>query len=110
MVIDRAFSKKYPNSIVWKDVSWDFYRAMLREFDERPSRINYDRGTLEIMTLSLEHESYKTVIGLMMGLLALHLRLRVKNGGSTTLKRLANPRTSRLKALPKTPRPKHVVR
>jgi len=89
MVIDRAFSKKYPNSIVWKDVSWDFYRAMLREFDERPSRINYDRGTLEIMTLSLEHESYKTVIGLMMGLLALHLRLRVKNGGSTTLKRLA---------------------
>ena len=88
MVVDRAFSRKHPHSIVWKDVSWDFYRAMLREFDERPSRINYDRGTLEIMTLSLEHESYKTVIGLMMGLLALHLKMRVKHGGSTTLKRL----------------------
>jgi Uma2 family endonuclease len=88
MVVDRAFSKKHPHSIVWKDVSWDFYRAMLREFDEQPSRINYDRGTLEIMTLSLEHESYKTVIGLMMGLLALHLKMRVKHGGSTTLKRL----------------------
>ena len=88
MVVDRVFSKKHPHSIVWKDVSWDFYRAMLREFDERPSRINYDRGTLEIMTLSLEHESYKTVIGLMMGLLALHLKMRVKHGGSTTLKRL----------------------
>src|SRR5689334_18329519 len=61
MVIDRAFSKKHPHSIVWKDVSWGFYRAMLREFDERPSRINYDRGTLEIMTLCLEQESYKTV-------------------------------------------------
>ena len=88
MLIDRVYTKKYPHSIVWKDVSWDFYRAMLREFDERPSRINYDRGTLEIMTLSLEHESYKSVIGLMMGLLALHLNMRVKHGGSTTLKRL----------------------
>ena len=88
MVIDRAFSKKYPHSIVWRDVSWDFYQAMLREFDEQPSRINYDRGTLEVMTLSLEHESYKTVIGLMMGLLALHMKMRVKHGGSTTLKRL----------------------
>ena len=88
MVIDRAFSKKHPHSIVWKDVSWNFYRAMLREFDEQPSRINYDRGTLEIMTLSLEHESLKAVIGLMMGLLAIHLKVRVKHGGSTTLKRL----------------------
>ena len=88
MVIDRVFSKKYPHSIVWKDVSWNFYRAMLREFDERPSRINYDRGTLEIMTLCLEHEGYKSVIGGMMTLLAVTLRLRIKHGGSSTLKRL----------------------
>jgi Uma2 family endonuclease len=89
MVIDRVFSKKYPNSIVWRDVSWNFYRAMLREFDERPSRINYDRGTLEIMTLSLERESLKSMLGLMIGQLALQLRMRVKHGGSTTLKRLS---------------------
>lgn len=88
MVIDRVFSKKYPHSIVWKDVSWNFYRAMLHEFDERPSRINYDRGTLEITTLPLEHECYKSVIGMMIGLLALQLRMRVKHGGSSTLKRI----------------------
>ena len=88
MVIDRAFSKRYPNSIVWRDVSWTFYRAMLREFDERPSRINYDRGTLEVMTLSLEHERYKTMLGLMLGLVALTFRMRVAHGGSSTLKRL----------------------
>src|SRR5687768_10023750 len=88
MVIDRIFSRKYPHSIVFEDASWRFYEAMLREYDEQPSRINYDRGTLEIMTLSLEHESYKAVIGMMIGLLALALRLRVKHGGSTTLKRL----------------------
>lgn len=88
MVVDRVFSKKYPNSVVFKDASWRFYKSMLREFDEQPSRINYDRGTLEIMTLSLEHESYKSVLGAMIALLAVTLQLRVKHGGSTTLKRL----------------------
>lgn len=89
MVIDRVYSKKYPYSIVWKDVSWKFYQAMLREFDERPSRVNYDRGTLEAMTLSIEHERYKTILGLMLGLVALTFRIRMANGGSSTLKRLS---------------------
>ena len=89
MVIDRVFSRKHPHSIVWTDASWRFYRAMLREYDERPSRVNYDRGTLEVMTLSVEHESYRSVIGMMIGLLALALRVRVKHGGSSTLKRMS---------------------
>jgi Uma2 family endonuclease len=88
MVIDRVHSRKYPNSIVFKDVSWRFYEAMLREFDEQPSRINYSRGTLEIMTLSIEHERYKSVLGGMLILLSLTFRLRMTNGGSSTLKRL----------------------
>jgi Uma2 family endonuclease len=88
MVIDRVFSKKYPHSIVWKDVSWNFYRAMLREYDERPSRINYDRGTLEVMTLSIGHERFKMVLGSMVTLIALTFRLRVAHGGSSTLKRI----------------------
>ena len=88
MVVERAFSKKYPHSIVWRDVSWNFYRAMLREFDERPSRINYDRGTLEVMTLSLERERYKMILGEMMGLIALTFRIRMTRGGSSTLKRI----------------------
>lgn len=88
MVIDLAHSKKYPHSIVWSDVSWSFYKAMLREFDERPSRINYDRGTLEVMTLSLEHERYKMVLGEMLGIIALTFRLRMTRGGSSTLKRI----------------------
>jgi Uma2 family endonuclease len=89
MVIDRAYSKKYPDSVVFRDVGWQFYKAMLREFDEQPSRINYDRGTLEIMTLSIEHERYKTVLGLMMGLIALTFRVPMTNGGSSTLKRFS---------------------
>ncbi len=86
MVIDRVHSKRYPHSVVFKDASWKLYRAILREYDEQPSRINYDRGTLEIMTLSIEHEHCKSVLGLMLGLVALTFRLRVLHGGSSTLK------------------------
>src|SRR5438105_2613356 len=88
MVIDRVHSKKYPNSIVLKDVSWRFYESMLREFDEQPSRINYSRGTLEIMTLSIEHERYKIDLAEMLGMIALTFRIRMVRGGSSTLKRI----------------------
>jgi Uma2 family endonuclease len=81
--------KRYPDSIVFHDASWDFYRTLLREWDDQPSRINYDRGTLELMTLSIEHEGFKSVLGIMLGLIALTFGMRVKNGGSTTLKRLS---------------------
>lgn len=94
MVLERIYSKKYPHSVVFRDASWQFYKAMLREYDEQPSRMNYDRGTLEIMTLSIEHESYKSVIGGIIMLLAIGLKLKVKQGGSSTLKRM-----SRLKGL-----------
>jgi Uma2 family endonuclease len=77
---------------VFRDASWRLYKAMLREFDEQPSRVNYDRGTLEIMTLSVEHEHLKTVVGMMVGLLAVTLRLKVMHGGSSTLKRLSKLR------------------
>src|SRR3712207_3893174 len=87
MVIDRVYSKKYPHSIVWKDVSWNFYRAMLREFDERPSRINYDRGTLEVMDLPLGHEHPKAVLGSIVTLVSLAFRIPIAHGGSVTLKR-----------------------
>jgi len=89
MVIDRVFSKRHPNSIVWKDVSWGFYRAMLSEFDERPSRINYDRGTLEVMELPFEHENYKAMLGLMVGLAAMTFGIRATRGGALTLMRMA---------------------
>jgi Uma2 family endonuclease len=89
MVIDRVFSKKYPDSVVFRDVGWQFYRAMLREFDEQPTRINYDRGTLEVMTLSLEHERLKIILGEMITGIARTFRTRIARGGSSTLKRFA---------------------
>jgi Uma2 family endonuclease len=88
MVISRIHSKtKRRDSVIFQGATWDFYKAMLRNYDEQPSRINYNRGTLEVMTLSIEHESYKSVLGMMIGLLALTFNLQIKHGGSSTLKR-----------------------
>ena len=87
MVVDLIRSKKYPNSVVFRDASWRFYATLLSEYDELPSRVNYDRGVLEVMTLSIEHERYKSMLGLMVGLLALTFRIPIANGGSSTLKR-----------------------
>jgi Uma2 family endonuclease len=92
MLLERIHSRKYPHSVVMRDASWNLYRAMLREFDEQPSRINYDRGTLEIMTLSIEHERFKSFIGSMMTVLAMAMNLKFAQGGSSTLKRLAKRR------------------
>lgn len=89
MVIDRVHSKKYPHSVVFREASWDLYREILRNYDEQPSRINYNRGTLEIMTLSIEHERFKMVVGSMLSLIVLTFRLRMTNGGSSTLRRLS---------------------
>jgi Uma2 family endonuclease len=75
------------DSIVFYEASWDFYEAMLREYDEEPSRMSFDNGTLEItMTISMEHEAYKSFIGEMIGHIAQVHRVSMARRGSTTLK------------------------
>jgi Uma2 family endonuclease len=69
-------------------VSWQEYGRMLRAFAERPSvRLTYDRGTLELRTLSLEHESLVRFFNLLILALTLELGLPLKGGGSTTFGR-----------------------
>ena len=69
-------------------VSWQEYGRMLRAFAERPSlRVTYDRGALELMTLSLEHESLVRFFSLLILALTLELGLPLKGGGSTTFRR-----------------------
>jgi Uma2 family endonuclease len=76
-------------SIVYYDASWDFYEAMLREYDEEPSRVSYDNGTLEIlMTISMEHEAYKSFIAEMISQIAQVYRIDMARRGSATLKSL----------------------
>jgi Uma2 family endonuclease len=49
--------------------------------------MTYSNGSLEIMTLSLEHEGIKKLIARMLELLMFELNMEVKCGGATTFKR-----------------------
>src|SRR5437879_4371161 len=73
--------------IVLDNISWHTYETFLREFDERPIRITYDEGSLEIMTVSLGHERFGCFLARMIGVLTLELYFPLVSGGSTTLKK-----------------------
>jgi Uma2 family endonuclease len=69
-------------------VPWRTYLRLLRAFADRPGiRLTYDRGTLELMTLSHEHENRGYLVGRLVDALTEELDLPVKGGGSTTFRR-----------------------
>jgi Uma2 family endonuclease len=69
-------------------VSWRSYERLLRAFADRPGvRLTYDRGVLEIMTLSHKHENRGHLLGRFVVVLTEELGLPLKSGGSTTLRR-----------------------
>jgi Uma2 family endonuclease len=69
-------------------VPWRTYQRVLRAFADRPGvRLTYDRGILELMTLSHEHESYSYLLSRFVDVLTEELGLAVKGGRSTTFRR-----------------------
>ena len=72
--------------VVLRNVSWETFEALLSETDRRGTRFTYDRGVLEIMSPSREHEWIKTLIGRMIETMTLELNIPISSGGSTTLK------------------------
>ena len=74
-------------SLVLGCVSWETYRRVLRTFDDRHLRITYDRGELEIMTLSSEHERLKKLLGYLILTLVVELGWNMASCGSMTFKR-----------------------
>jgi Uma2 family endonuclease len=69
-------------------VSWEEYTRFLRAFADRPgTRLTYDRGTLEIMTLSHLHEIRGQFLGRLVETFTEELDYPVKGGGSTTFRR-----------------------
>jgi Uma2 family endonuclease len=73
--------------VVLDDVDWAAYEAIGEALRDRANiRLSYDRGRLEIMTLSPEHERLKMLLGLVINVLADETGLRVGSFGSTTYK------------------------
>jgi Uma2 family endonuclease len=68
-------------------ISWRTYETLLQELSDRRLRLTYNRGTLEIMAPSPEHELGKEVLGRFVETLAEELEVPIYPLGSTTFKR-----------------------
>ena len=74
--------------LVLYDIDWTTYRRLLRAFEERPGiRLTYDRGTLEIMSPSQEHEGVAYLLGRFVDVLTDELKWRVIAGRTTTFRK-----------------------
>jgi Uma2 family endonuclease len=77
-----------PAPAVLHDIDWRMYSRLLRIFEEkRGFRLTYDRGTLEIMSPSWEHEAPAMLLATFIDVLTEELRLPRRGGGSVTLRR-----------------------
>jgi Uma2 family endonuclease len=77
-----------PAPAVLYDVDWQMYSRLLRAFEaKRGYRLTYDRGTLEIMPPSWEHEAPAYLLGCFIDIMTEELRLPRRGGGSVTLRR-----------------------
>ena len=73
--------------IVLQNISWETFETLLAETGaHRGSRFAYECGILEIMSPLIEHESYKSIFGNLVIVLAEELGIEIKSAGSTTLK------------------------
>lgn len=80
--------------VVLDGVSWKQYEILLATLgDDFPSlRLSYLEGTLEIMTLSPEHEELKKIIGMLMEAYFQETRTRFHAIGSATFRKAAKQR------------------
>ncbi len=71
---------------VFDNASWALYQSLLTGSGDRV-RLTYDRGKLELMSPSFEHETAGAVLGRLIGVLAEELNQPIKAGKSTTFRR-----------------------
>jgi Uma2 family endonuclease len=69
------------------DISWEGYETILNLLNDRPVRVTYNRGFLELMILSYAHERYKKLIARLVETLTEELNIPIEAAGSTTFKR-----------------------
>ncbi len=76
------------STLTLRNVSWEEYEALLESLvDASGFRVSYADGTLQIVTLSTEHESYCRLIEKLVDRLSARLRIRVLSFGSSTMKK-----------------------
>lgn len=74
--------------ILLEGARWDTYCRLVEDFeDSHAAHFAFDRGILEIMVLSLEHEFWNRLLAALFELLAEELDVDFENVGSATFRR-----------------------
>jgi Uma2 family endonuclease len=74
--------------VVLHNIGWNTYERLLADHENNSApRFTYDRGELEIMSPSPEHEALNRSIALLVEYLAVELSIDVYDLGSTTFRR-----------------------
>ena len=73
--------------LVLEGVSWELYEHLLKVVGDRPLRLTYDNGELEIMSPLPEHEDAKIMLGSMVRELLIEQNVPQRGLGSTTFRR-----------------------
>jgi Uma2 family endonuclease len=74
--------------IVLDNIPWHVYEQLLASNRDRSvPRFTYDRGRLEIMSPSAEHEELKHMVALFVEVIAEEMAINVRGFGSTTFRR-----------------------
>src|SRR6266511_1547959 len=87
-LVHHAPSPEVVQRVILHRVSLETYELLLADFqDSHAAHFAYDRGVLEIMAPSAEHEEDKDVLTLLVNVLAEELDIDVRGFGSTTFRR-----------------------
>lgn len=86
-VTRKAPPPEAANRVVLRDVDWKTYRRIGEALLDRPIRMTYCEGVLEIMTLSPRHEGFKKALARLVEFLLFELRIRARSLGSMTMSR-----------------------
>src|SRR5262245_49811079 len=74
--------------ILLDNITWEMYESLLRAHHDRSlPRFTYDRGQLEIMSPSIEHEELKDTVALLVNALAEEMHINTRSFGSATFRR-----------------------
>ncbi|MGE0128225.1 MAG: Uma2 family endonuclease [Blastocatellales bacterium] len=74
--------------ITFHNVSWEDYEELLDQVGEASGlRISYNEGTLQVMSLSPEHENYAEFIKRLVDVVSLRLRINIRFFGSATMRK-----------------------
>ena len=84
---DSELTVSSGDSVVLHGISWKLYRKLRKMPENRNIRMTYDRGELEIMSPSAEHEGIATLLGNLITVWALEQRVPFRSCRTITIRR-----------------------